>query len=173
MKKLELRLSVLQVAAKSDDFDVSWNIHLVPSFNEKDVDKYFILCERVALTLKWPKDLQTVCSGWWRVEGLLVLVAVLLRGQIVTTFKGGKSKEVCWLCSWKERLCLIAGVRPLIVSRLELAGKAEKEDVERNVSVMCFYCEKNGAYCAAKVASLVIACDERMNQWCLKKGWVI
>lgn len=78
MKKLELRLSVLQVAAKSDDFDVSRNIHLVPPFNEKDVDKYFILCERVALTLKWPKDLRTlvlrcvlvgevqkVCSSLW------------------------------------------------------------------------------------------------------------
>lgn len=68
VKKLELRLSVLQVAAKSDDFDVSRNIHLVPPFNEKDVDKYFILCERVALTLKWPKDLR-YCAVFSLVKG--------------------------------------------------------------------------------------------------------
>lgn len=31
-------------------------IRLVLPFCEKDVDKYFVLFERVAKTLKWPKD---------------------------------------------------------------------------------------------------------------------
>lgn len=41
---------------------------MVLPFNEKDVDKYFVLLERVATTLKWPKNvwtlmLQCVLSG--------------------------------------------------------------------------------------------------------------
>lgn len=41
---------------------------MVPSFCEKDVDKYFTLFEHVANTLKWPKDvwsllLQCVFTG--------------------------------------------------------------------------------------------------------------
>lgn len=54
---------------------MSKNIRLLPPFNEKDVDKYFILFERVASTLKWPKNvwallLQCVLSG--KAEGLLI-----------------------------------------------------------------------------------------------------
>lgn len=75
-KKLQtkIRIHELEVGAttpvtgRSTDFDVSKNICLIPPFNEKDVDKYFILFEQVASTLKWPKNvwtllLQCVLSG--------------------------------------------------------------------------------------------------------------
>lgn len=44
------------------------NIRLIPPFSERDVDKYFVLFERVATTLKWPKEiwpllLQCVFTG--------------------------------------------------------------------------------------------------------------
>lgn len=70
----------------------------------------------------------------------------------------GLRKQGFMLTLQLKMLSLIAGVRPLIVS-------CREEDVEHKVSVICFYCKKNGAYCAAKVASLVVARDEWMNQW--------
>ncbi|XP_073732325.1 uncharacterized protein [Misgurnus anguillicaudatus] len=50
------------------DFDVNKCIRLIPPFSERDVDKYFVLFERVATTLKWPADiwpllLQCVFTG--------------------------------------------------------------------------------------------------------------
>ena len=69
LRILELELGATSsVTGRSTEFDVSKNIRLVPPFNEKDVDKYFILFERVATTLKWPKNvwtllLQCVLSG--------------------------------------------------------------------------------------------------------------
>lgn len=50
------------------DFDVTKNIRLVPPFIEKDVETYFSHFERVAVTLKWPKEvwpllLQCVFTG--------------------------------------------------------------------------------------------------------------
>lgn len=54
MRKLELRMRELELGAagRSTDFDVAKYIRLVPPFNEGDVDKYFVLFERVATTLK-------------------------------------------------------------------------------------------------------------------------
>lgn len=56
------------VSTGSSAFDVSKNIRLVPPFDEKDVDKYFVLFERVASSLKWPRNvwsllLQRVLNG--------------------------------------------------------------------------------------------------------------
>ena len=72
-KDAEIRLREMELAARSHaprelEFDVSKNIRLVPQFNEKDVDKYFTLFERVANTLNWPRDvwpllLQCTLSG--------------------------------------------------------------------------------------------------------------
>lgn len=65
-KKLELRMRELelgvasQAAKKATVFDISKNICLVSSFNEKEVDQYFILFERVASTLNRPKKLWTL-----------------------------------------------------------------------------------------------------------------
>ena len=49
-------------------FDIGRCIRFVPSFNDKDVDKYFTLFERVAETLEWPRQfwpllLQCVFTG--------------------------------------------------------------------------------------------------------------
>merc|ERR1711879_70267 len=49
-------------------FDVSKHIRLVPKFNEKSVDKYFLQFEKVAENLSWPKEnwttlLQSVLQG--------------------------------------------------------------------------------------------------------------
>ena len=37
-------------------FDVTKYIKLVPPFQEPDVDKYFLHFEKVAESLKWPKE---------------------------------------------------------------------------------------------------------------------
>lgn len=42
------------------DFDVSRDIRLVPPFNGKDVDKYYTMFERVATSLKWPREVWTL-----------------------------------------------------------------------------------------------------------------
>ena len=49
-------------------FDVTKHIRLVPPFQEKEVDKYFLHFEKVAENLKWPKEnwtllLQSVVIG--------------------------------------------------------------------------------------------------------------
>ena len=52
----------------SKTFDVTKHIRLVPPFQEKEVDKYFLQFEKVAENLKWPKEhwtllLQSVVIG--------------------------------------------------------------------------------------------------------------
>ena len=37
-------------------FDVTKHIRLVPPFQEKEVDKYFLHFEKVTENLKWPKE---------------------------------------------------------------------------------------------------------------------
>ena len=49
-------------------FDVTKHIRLVPPFQEKELDKYFMHFEKVAENLKWPKEhwtllLQSVVIG--------------------------------------------------------------------------------------------------------------
>ena len=43
-------------------FDVTKHIRLVPPFQEKEVDKYFLHFEKVAENLKWPKEHWTLLS---------------------------------------------------------------------------------------------------------------
>ena len=50
------------------NFDVTKHIRLVPPFQEKEVDKYFLHFEKVAENLNWPKEhwtllLQSVLIG--------------------------------------------------------------------------------------------------------------
>lgn len=59
LRELELAMH-RQQQLRDTQFDVSKNIRLVPQFNEKDVDKYFTLFERVAESLKWPKEAWTI-----------------------------------------------------------------------------------------------------------------
>ena len=71
MKELELQgksKSKSLPLASSMVFDVTKHIRLVPPFQEKEVDKYFLHFEKVAENLKWPKEhwtllLQSVVIG--------------------------------------------------------------------------------------------------------------
>ncbi|KAF3706922.1 hypothetical protein EXN66_Car000093 [Channa argus] len=67
----------------SDQFDVSRHIALVPPFRETEVDCYFNAFERIAATLKWPKDV-------W---------SLLLQCKLV-----GKAQEVCASLSVEDSL---------------------------------------------------------------------
>lgn len=64
----ELEFSSSAAGSDSSIFDVNKCICLIPPFSDKDVGKYFVLFERVAMTLKWPKQiwpllLQSVFTG--------------------------------------------------------------------------------------------------------------
>ena len=73
MKKLEVQLKLGSDATCNTEkysakFDVTKYIKLVPPFQERDVDKYFLHFEKVAGSLKWPKEywvmlLQSVLVG--------------------------------------------------------------------------------------------------------------
>ena len=63
-RQYNFRMTVLEmqdkVKPKSLDlgihFDVTKYIRLVPPFQEKEVDKYFLHFDKVAENLKWPKE---------------------------------------------------------------------------------------------------------------------
>ena len=71
MKELELQDKIKPKTLPLDtskSFDVTKHIRLVPPFQEKEVDKYFLHFEKVAENLKWPKEhwtllLQSVVIG--------------------------------------------------------------------------------------------------------------
>ena len=70
MKELEMQNKTvkLQPLDSGIHFDVSKHIRLVPPFQEKEVDKYFLHFEKVVENLKWPKKhstllLQSVITG--------------------------------------------------------------------------------------------------------------
>ena len=62
----KVAMARLQLAAKQEgidipismhsEFDIAKNIRLVPPFNERDVDCYFVHFERVATSLFWPRS---------------------------------------------------------------------------------------------------------------------
>lgn len=62
MKK-ELELQELKIRSKDHSpsrFDATKHIRLVPRFAEKEVDKYFMHFEKIAKSLKWPKEVWTL-----------------------------------------------------------------------------------------------------------------
>ena len=69
MKELEMQDEVkIKPLDLGTHFDVTKHIRLVPPFQEKEVDKYFLHFEKVAENLKWPKEhwtllLQSVVIG--------------------------------------------------------------------------------------------------------------
>ena len=69
MKELEMQDRVKPKPLDlGSHFDVTKHIRLVPPFQEKEVDKYFLHFEKVAENLKWPKEhwtllLQSVVIG--------------------------------------------------------------------------------------------------------------
>ena len=47
-------------STSSSQFHATKNIRLVPKFEEKEVDKYFLHFEKIAESLKWPKESWTL-----------------------------------------------------------------------------------------------------------------
>ena len=69
MREIERQEKANQPKQKIEyNFDVTKHIRLVPPFQEKEVDKYFLHFEKVAENLNWPKEhwtllLQSVLIG--------------------------------------------------------------------------------------------------------------
>ena len=69
MREIEMQERANQPKQKIEyNFDVTKHIRLVPPFQEKEVDKYFLHFEKVAKNLNWPKEhwtllLQSVLIG--------------------------------------------------------------------------------------------------------------
>jgi hypothetical protein len=69
MRELEIKERANQFEHRiNSNFDVTKNIRLVPPFQEKEVDKYFLHFEKAAENLKWPREhwtllLQSVLIG--------------------------------------------------------------------------------------------------------------
>ena len=69
MREIEMQERANQPKQKIEyNFDVTKHIRLVPPFQEKEVDKYFLYFEKVAENLNWPKEhwtllLQSVLIG--------------------------------------------------------------------------------------------------------------
>ena len=75
-KEFQLRMGEIEMQERTNqqkqkieyNFDVTKHIRLVPPFQEKEVDKYFLHFEKVAENLNWPKEhctllLQSVLIG--------------------------------------------------------------------------------------------------------------
>ena len=58
MKELEMQSMAVkrQPLDSGVHFDITKHIRLVPPFQGKEVDKYFLHFEKVAVNLKWPKE---------------------------------------------------------------------------------------------------------------------
>lgn len=60
IKELELKACESGALVRSDQFEVTRNIRVVPPFREDEVDKFFAHFERVATTLKLPREIWTM-----------------------------------------------------------------------------------------------------------------
>ena len=86
-------------------FDVTKHIRLVPPFQEKEVDKYFLHFEKVAENLKWPKEHWTL----------------LLQSVII-----GKAREIYTQLT-VEQSSSYATVKELILKAYELVPEAYRQ----------------------------------------------
>ena len=86
-------------------FDVTKHIRLVPSFQEKEGDKYFLHFEKVAENLKWPKE------HW----------ALLLQSVVI-----GKAREIYTQLSL-EQSSEYDNVKELILKAYELVPEAYRQ----------------------------------------------
>lgn len=60
LKQMELANQAAQVTHVTNTFDVTKHIRFVPQFDEKEVDKYFMLFEKIAVNLQWPATQYTI-----------------------------------------------------------------------------------------------------------------
>ena len=108
MKKLELGVSEgsnHSVSGSSSSFEVTKYIKLVPPYQETDVDKYFLHFEKVAESLKWPKE-------YWA----MLLQSVLL----------GKAREIYTQLT-VEQASSYGTVKELILTGYELVPEAYRQ----------------------------------------------
>ncbi|XP_072557069.1 uncharacterized protein [Paramormyrops kingsleyae] len=87
-------------------FDVSRHIGLVPVFRENEVDAYFSIFERIAMTLNWPKHL-------W---------SLLLQCKLV-----GKAQEVCSALALEQSLDYDI-VKATVLRAYELVPEAYRQN---------------------------------------------
>lgn len=87
------------------DFPITKHIGLVPPFREAEIDSYFSLFERMAVALKWPKDLWTL----------------LLQSKLV-----GKAQEVCSSLSLQDSMNYET-VKGAILGAYELVPEAYRQ----------------------------------------------
>ena len=104
MKELEIQNMTVkrQPLDSGTHFDVTKHIRLVPPFQEKEVDKYFLHFEKVAENLKWPKEHWTL----------------LLQSVII-----GKAREICTQLT-VEQSSSYDTVKELILKAYELVPEA-------------------------------------------------
>ncbi|KAJ8341948.1 hypothetical protein SKAU_G00342390 [Synaphobranchus kaupii] len=89
LKEMELETIRVNGGCKKQqaEFDVSRHIRMVPPFREAEVEKYFSLFERVAITLKWPKDAWSLLLQCVPEEVNMYTVA---RGDLTWRIRGGE-----------------------------------------------------------------------------------
>ena len=106
MKELEIRSIRDSSGDKTDvPFDVSKHIRFVPIFSESEVDKYFLHFEKVAQSLKWPKE------SW----------TLLLQSSLV-----GKAREIYSALSIEES-CQYEVVKAAVLKVYELVPEAYRQ----------------------------------------------
>ena len=61
LKKLELELEKVNTQKQpGSGFDATKFVRFVPKFHDNEVDTYFLHFEKIAISLKWPKDMWTM-----------------------------------------------------------------------------------------------------------------
>ena len=116
--QFELKMKELELEGKSKSkplpldsgksFDVTKHILLVPPFQEKEVDKYFLHFEKVAENLKWPREHWTL----------------LLQSVVI-----GKAREIYTQLSL-EQSSDYDKVKELILKAYELVPEAYRQKLE-------------------------------------------
>ena len=107
----ELEIEHNTSAITQHEFDVSKYVKLVPHFNEKDVENYFLHFEKIAINLKWPK------SMW----------CMLLQSHLV-----GKSQEI-YSSLTVEQCSDYDFVKPEVLKAYELVPEAYRQRFRKSI----------------------------------------
>ena len=99
IKELELQDKIKPKTLPLDtskNFDVTKHIGLVPPFQEREVDKFFLHFEKVAENLKWPKEKWTLQSVLIGKACEFTLSFHLSKAQIMTKLKNLFLRVMSW-----------------------------------------------------------------------------
>ena len=95
-------------------FDVTKHIRLVPPFQEKGVDKYFLHFEKFAENLKWPKEHWTLL-----LQSVVIGKAREIYTQLSLEQGGGRVERRCWVnfqCWGVLQVWMIVGQGPIALA---------------------------------------------------------